>query len=384
MRFGFRFARSHRVGGGRWRSAFPALVSVGLLLSLLSLLSLVVTPFPAFAAGPSGYDVSFPNCGQPLPTAQPDLAIVGVEGGRSFTVNPCLAEEFRWAGSHGRHFEVFINTSYPAGSNIHRGDTGPRGTCRSDDRACKAYNYGFNNAEYAFHYAQSQYAVADTWWLDVETANDWSDDPALNAQVIQGAVDSLRAHRLLVGIYSIPPMWREIVGNHKIDLPKWVVRLKESVQTARYCDAANGFGGGTVALVQDQFGSIDQDYACPVDAFAGQPTYVPFPLSQTQYGQLFGTHGGASTFYALPARSPGVTRSLTFDYAPFGADVANAIFLTVSQGNTTLAEVRGTDTPTPGHLSLTFTPQGTDPIIVRIQTFNYENVPPISYRLTPD
>lgn len=355
--------------------------AAGLLLLVLLVSS--VMPATALADTSSGYDVSFPNCDQPLPSSRPDVAIVGVEGGRSFTVNPCLAEEYHWARSADRHYEVYINTSYPAGSTIHRGDTGPKGTCRPADWACRAYNYGFNNAEFAFHYAQLQYAVADTWWLDVETANSWSDDTALNARVIQGAVDSLRAHRLLVGVYSIPPMWKTIAGSYRVSLPTWIVRLRESVKTPAYCSADNGFGGGGIALVQDEFGSMDQDFLCPADPFAEQASYVPFALTVPLSGQLFGTHGGASTFYALSAKAAGGTPAVTLDFAPVGADTANALFVTVSQDNQELANVRGTDTPTPGHLHLSFTPHGSDPIIVRIQSFNSENSPPVSYTITP-
>jgi hypothetical protein len=337
----------------------------------------------ARADSTSGFDVSFPNCGQTLPTSRRDVAIVGVEGGRSFTTNPCLADEFHWAGANGAHYQVYINTSYPAGSQIHRGDTGPKGHCSPNDWACKAYNYGYNNAEFAFHYAQTQYAVADTWWLDVETANSWSDNPALNARVIQGAVDALRAHGLQVGIYSIAPMWKEIVGDYQVNLPTWVVRLRASVDTGAYCSAAHGFGGGSTALVQDEFGKVDADLSCPGNAFAGLSGYIPYPLTQTQYATLFGTHGGVSTYYALPTGASGTPQSVTLDFAPSGADVANALFLAVSQGNLQLASARATDTPTPGHLRLSFTPTGSGPIVVRLQSFNFEDTPPISYAISP-
>jgi hypothetical protein len=363
-------------------SAAKRLVAVG-VLGLFALVA-AMAPATAFADTTNGYDVSYPQCGHALPSGRPDVAIVGVEGGRSYTMNRCLADQFHWAGAMGHHYEVYINTSFPAGSKIHRGDTGPKGTCRPEDWACRAYNYGFNNAEFAFQYAQSQYAVADTWWLDVETANSWNDTPALNDPVIQGAVDSLRAHQLHVGIYSIPPMWRKIAGSYIVDVPKWVVRLRESVPTSHYCAAANGFGGGAVALVQVEGGALDEDYLCPIDAFAGQASFVPIPLTGTQSGELAGTHGGSSTFYTLPSAGTGATQSATVDFTPVGADLANALYVTVFQGNAELANVGGTETPTPGHLHLSFTSSGSDPIVVRVQNFNVENLPPIQYTISPN
>lgn len=364
-----------------WISAATRLVALGALV-LVALVAVVGTT-TALADGTSGYDVSYPQCGQTLPSGRPDVAIVGVEGGRSFTKNPCLAEQFHWAGANGHHYELSINTSFPAGSKIHHGDTGPKGTCQPEDWACRAYNYGFNNAEFAFQYAQSQYAVADTWWLDVETANSWNDSAALNAPVIQGAVDSLRAHQLHVGIYSIPPMWQQIAGSYSVDVPKWVVRLRGSAPTPSYCAAENGFGGGMVALVQVTGGALDEDYLCPVDAFAGQASFAPIPLTGTQSGVLAGTHGGSPTFYLLPSAPAGTTQSVTLDFTPVGADLTNAFYLTVFQGNTVLANVAGTDTPRPGHLHPSFTSRGSDPIVARIQSFNVEYLPPLSYSISP-
>jgi hypothetical protein len=311
------------------------------------------------------------------------VAIVGVEGGRSFTTNPCLLEQFQWANATGHQYEVYLNTNFPAGSTVHRGDQGPKGVCQPADWACKAYNYGFNNAEYALHYAQTQHAVASTWWLDVETANSWSDQTAWNDQVIQGAADSLRAHQLQVGIYSIPPMWKEIAGNYVVNLPKWVVQLRDSVPATAYCAPDQGFGGGAVALVQVEGAQLDQDYACPTNAFATQAGYVPLPLTGPLYGEVFGTHGGISTFYALSPASTGASPAVTFDFSRAGADVANALFLTVTQNNLVLASARGTDTATPGHLRLPFSPAGPAPITIRVQSYNPANTPPVSYTVSP-
>jgi hypothetical protein len=354
------------------------------VIGLLCLVVIVVgsAPVTVFADGTSGYDVSYAQCGQLLPTNRSSVTIVGVEGGRSFTLNPCFGDLIHWANVTGRHLEFYINTSFPAGSKIHHGDTGPKGTCQSDDWACRAYNYGFNNAEFAFHDAQVSGAVADTWWLDVETANSWDVSPTLNDAVIQGAVDSLRAHRLLVGIYSIPPDWSAIAGTYATNVPKWDVQLQQSVPVTNYCLAANGFGGGAIAMVQVDGGTIDRDYPCPVNPFATQATYVPFPLTGPQTADLSGTIGGSSTFYALPAITPGSSQSLTFDFTPWSADEANALFLTLSQKDLVLAHVRGTDTPTPGHVQLSVTSQSSDPIVVRVDNYNRENLLPVHFRIS--
>src|SRR5205823_13853627 len=46
-------------------------------------------------AAPSaqGFDISFPQCGEPEP-ASPAFSVVGVNGGRAFTGNPCLARQY--------------------------------------------------------------------------------------------------------------------------------------------------------------------------------------------------------------------------------------------------------------------------------------------------
>lgn len=53
-----------------------------------------------------------------------------------------------------------------------------------------AHNYGWFAAKSAFEYAASQSSLAAAtsadWWLDVETANSWSTDTAMNVVDIQG------------------------------------------------------------------------------------------------------------------------------------------------------------------------------------------------------
>src|SRR4051794_41879977 len=52
----------------------------------------------AVAVGRYGNDISWPQCGGAFPT-KAGFGIVGVNGGRPFTQNPCLAAE--WRGGAG-------------------------------------------------------------------------------------------------------------------------------------------------------------------------------------------------------------------------------------------------------------------------------------------
>src|SRR3954469_10561491 len=44
-----------------------------------------------------GYDVSHPQCDEPLPTGQA-FGVVGVNAGLATTANPCLTSQLQWAG----------------------------------------------------------------------------------------------------------------------------------------------------------------------------------------------------------------------------------------------------------------------------------------------
>ena len=66
---------------------------------------------PAAAARERGFDVSYPQCGAVLPGGA-DFAVVGVDGGRPFDPNPCLAEQIAWARTAGRP-QYYLNTANP-------------------------------------------------------------------------------------------------------------------------------------------------------------------------------------------------------------------------------------------------------------------------------
>src|SRR6266480_2425330 len=88
----------------------------------------------AVALGRYGNDISWPQCGGAFPT-KAGFGIVGVNGGRPFTQNPCLGPEWQWALSNKGAPAYYMNLSNP-------GTADPAG-------------YGAQAAAYAFNYASS-------------------------------------------------------------------------------------------------------------------------------------------------------------------------------------------------------------------------------------
>ena len=233
--------------------------------------------FGIYPAGSSGMDISYPACEDPLPAAPTTFAIIGVTGGRAYTMNPCLIKQFAWAKTSQVTPSFFMNVNSPSGAVAFEGKNGPKGTCAATDDMCLSYNFGWNAARLAYAGAQSQETTATMWWLDVEEMNTWSETnlPA-NAQVIQAAIDYLKSQNRTLGIYSTSKQWGEIAGGFSPGLPVWVAGAPDSATAPTYCDASHAFAGGTVWLVQypsGDTGGDDADYACgaaPVPA--GQPT----------------------------------------------------------------------------------------------------------------
>src|SRR3954452_16517819 len=145
-----------------------------------------------------GVDVSWPQCNGGIPALTPGFAVVGVNGGRPFTDNPCLAEQITYAkGLSG--YSAYINLDAPRGED-------PRSYGRRSalDGLARARRAGLNVA---------------TIWLDVEVLNHWSRDAATNAAVINGAAAALQSRGLTAGIYSSVDMWHDITGGAKVTLP---------------------------------------------------------------------------------------------------------------------------------------------------------------------
>lgn len=224
---------------------------------------------PKSASPTVGYDVSYPQCGGPLP-ANPAFGIVGVSDGLAYGENPCLAQQYLWALAAPKAPAFYMNTGNP-GSLATRVDwyaqDGPEPCGTTNETGC-AYNYGFHAAMDAFEYAslQSSVSAATTavWWLDVETTNSWSTDHSLNVRDIQGSIDylSTKAGVATVGIYSTGYQWGQITGGANLGatVPNWVAGALNAKRAPSMCSSS--FSGGTVRLVQYISGGFDANYAC--------------------------------------------------------------------------------------------------------------------------
>ncbi len=249
------------------------------LLAAISLAALGPGP-TAFASdlytsGWTGFDISFPQCqdvtipdkvGIGAPYA---FAILGVNHGRAFTRNDCLADEYQYAAAQGLSIGYVMNLNSP------RGTIGPNGQasgsgCTADTPACQNYNYGWNAAQDAYQYTLQtlqSLGVADTpttWWMDIEVTNYWSPDPSLNAQVIQGAIDFFQqeVEGATIGVYSVRSMWQTIVGgDYRPGVPEWLAGARSLAGASSLCGQSS-FTGGPITLVQYATRSLDVDYAC--------------------------------------------------------------------------------------------------------------------------
>src|SRR3954466_4919444 len=144
-----------------------------------------------------GVDVSWPQCNGGIPQLAPGFGVVGVNGGRPFTDNPCLSEQVGYAkGLSG--YAAYINLDAPRGED-------PR-------------SYGRRSALDGLARARRAGLDVATIWLDVEVLNHWSHDAATNAAVINGAAAALQSRGLTAGIYPSVDMWHDTPGGGRVPL----------------------------------------------------------------------------------------------------------------------------------------------------------------------
>lgn len=277
-----------RARRGPVRAAVVAAVAIAATVGMISTAFAATAPAPP---GAVGKDVSYPQCGTTLPQSGA-FGIVGVNGGRAFSTNPCLASQWAWASGRPNRPGVYVNTGNPAPtSSFYWSASGRRDPAlcvdnrSTTDPGC-AYNYGWHAAEHALRTGRGvdRAMTRGTWWLDVEVANSWHGDGAANAADLQGALDYLRSHGVRsVGIYSTAHQWKTITGGYSSataagykaswrkafrpryaleSVPVWVATVEPTASAAeRACGAS--FTGGPVTLVQFRDGSgLDADVVC--------------------------------------------------------------------------------------------------------------------------
>ncbi len=269
-------------------------------------------------ATPTGNDVSYPQCGSSLP-ASPAFGIVGVTGGLANNVNQCLGpspsypsyteSELYWAvaasvgGTSQLKASLYVNTADPG--NVYNGTviadwptsgSTPYGTCGTttvtlasgayalgaNSSAC-AWQYGYNKATQdaswlgsaatAINSQSPPVTVSGTaatypWWLDVETANTWQPDTAMNVADLQGMIAGLQAAgAATIGAYSTSSQWDTITGGTNSgsgslwQIPDWIPGARNLSGAQANCKQAS-FTGGTVTVTQWFSRPDDGDYAC--------------------------------------------------------------------------------------------------------------------------
>jgi len=221
-----------------------------------------------------GYDISYPQCGGAYPS-NPLFGIVGVNGGKVFSVNPCLASEISWAG--GAIGQLYANTGNPGpalSAFWPSGQTSPRYCDPNNlDTADCAYDYGFNAAQHSFNTATAAYSqvgltgspAQTRWWLDVETGNSWRSDTSLNVAALQGEVAYLRdvAGVARIGFYSTQLQWNTITGGSPAfnANQSWVAGAS-SLKAARDRCTQPAFTGNVIVYTQYPSQGFDANNVC--------------------------------------------------------------------------------------------------------------------------
>jgi hypothetical protein len=212
--------------------------------------------------GTTGFDISYPQCSAGgVPGGS--FGVVGVTGGRPFSLNPCASSQFNAFMASGKTPALYMNTGFLDKYKAHIS-----ARCRAalpgigDPGLADAWAMGCSEAEYAAANAPGNPSM---WWLDVETENSWSDIKVLNQYAIQGAVSYLSSRGFAVGVYSNPKMWSVITGGNSWTpsglTATWVAPGKSNASNiASFCSL--GFATVPVYLVQYVVGGLDTDYAC--------------------------------------------------------------------------------------------------------------------------
>jgi hypothetical protein len=276
-----------------------ALRSVVVAVAVLVTAAFGVTGTASAAVSTIGYDVSYPQCGKALPNSQA-FGIVGVNGGKATTANPCLKDQLVWAWKSTGvarpqpKAQLYLNTANP-GEYISSVTTWPRsgstpyGTCDGTRTAACSWQYGWERAQYSvasfFAPAATAAHVATTpatyrWWLDVETGNTWqtgdptkpatvADAKAQNRATLEGMTSYLSSRGAAVGLYSTGYQWDQIVGAGSVPTTSnlagrnsWLTGATTLNGAIANCAKPALTPGGHVALTQYVVNNLDRDHSC--------------------------------------------------------------------------------------------------------------------------
>src|ERR1700691_1581099 len=307
------------------------------IVVVFSVIASLTTTIPALAGTPlaptaTGFDISFPQCTDTLPPS-PGFGVVGVNGGKPFSANKCLARELTWAmGAANGAPAFYANADNPGPANTSNWPTKqqtPRVCSGANSVAC-SYDYGWNAARYAFANAvtaerddgaasPTASAVAASWWLDVETANKWetleygrsSATGAYDEASIEGMIASFENIGIAsVGIYSTSQQWGVIAVRTEATLPSvpvWLAGFGSLADAEVGCTMAP-FTGGRVGLIQ--YGSLgyDGDYACGI-LNTPVTTSVSIAGSATFTDQIISTNNDGVVTYVQTTGSPSLSVS---------------------------------------------------------------------------
>jgi hypothetical protein len=258
----------------------------------------------------------------------PGFGIVGVNGGKTFSTNQCLARELTWAeGAANGAPAFYANTDNPGpanASNWPTNQTTPRVCSGANSVAC-SYDYGWNAARFAFANAvnaerddgassPTASAIAARWWLDVETGNKWETleygrsaaNGTYDEASIEGMIASFENIGIAsVGVYSTSQQWTVITVRTESTfpaVPAWIPGFG-SLATAEVGCALASFTGGRVAMTQ--YGSLgyDGDYACGILS-TPITTSVSAAASATFTDQIVSTNNDGVVTYVQTSGSP--------------------------------------------------------------------------------
>jgi len=232
-------------------ASFIAVLAVGALFAQS------VSASSIYPTGSLGVDVSYPNCSTTVPAVS--FGIVGVTGGLVYSQNTCAAAQ----AAHFTNLSLYVNTGLNTSKTsayYAQAQVGCNG-----DVYCAAYNYGYNAAQDALSYAQSQGISSSKWWLDVETSSTWNKDVMQNRKSLQGEYDALAVNGVTtIGAYSTTAQWQSITGSWQNNWPSWgATTWTTAAQAQTYC-SGHEFTGGPSLLMQykSRRSKLDQDVAC--------------------------------------------------------------------------------------------------------------------------